>query len=184
MLWDSEGHPTAVGLENKEATRKPQCPHSLQLSCAPSSLGGPSCASRLLLGSSGLGVPFLLGPLGPASRGLMRWLVPGPQLTSQSPTSTPFPTWPASCKDLPFEPPWIPPTPGGPRSGLCPCLGNLSFLLFQPLALGEGSVVKFVASSQLSPSVNGVASSQWASLLAQTVENQPAMWETQVQSLG
>ena len=129
-------------------------------------------------------MPFLLRPLGPASRGQMLWLIPGPQHTSQSPTSTPSPTWPTSCKDFPFEPPWIPPTPGGPRGGLCPCLGNLSFLLFQPLALSEGSVVKSVASSQLSSSVNGVTSSRWASLLAQTGKNQPAMLETQVQSLG
>ena len=41
MLWDSEGHPIAIGLENKEATRKPKCHHSLQLCCAPSSPGRP-----------------------------------------------------------------------------------------------------------------------------------------------
>lgn len=125
MLWDSEGHPIAVGPENKEATRKSKCPLCLQLSCTPSSPGWPILCFSSAPGLFWAGCAISAQATGTCQPWPDARLIPGPQRTSQSPTSTPLPTWPTSYKDLPFEPPWIPPTPGGPRGGLCPCLGNL-----------------------------------------------------------
>ena len=115
MLWASEGHPMALALENRETTRKLRCHPLCGRVTSPPSLRGPICAPCLLRGSSGLGMLFLPGPPRPASGGLMRWLVPVLNSTSQSPASTPLPTWLASGRHLPSEPRWILPSPGGPR---------------------------------------------------------------------
>lgn len=109
------GAPDGSSPGKQRDHKKAKMPPSLGRVTSPPSLRGPICAPWLLRGSSGLVMLFLPGPPRPASGGPMHWLDPVLSSTSQSPVSTPLPTWFASGKDLPSEPRWTLPTPGGPR---------------------------------------------------------------------